>query len=249
MVTDTMTKFFSYIVLLLMIVLAATQFALPSRESTRQDFDDPNYVDLESGVRRLRDGTIEVACLVRMPGVTGDMFHWWFTDYLQTTEHYKMWHPEDHVWMAWDHKKPGEITGAHHLVHEYLGSELKKLRIQFTRPEEILGYDPSGNNTLARCAIVGELESSLNIAEMCHVMRETPWGAELRSRFWLGVVSDRDAAGWQNALLSLVANNPITRRLVVSETEGLALLEHCTEEMSYLANLLPKIYPTASRTD
>ena len=170
------------------------------------------------------------------------MFRWWFSDYLQTTEHYRMWHPEDHVWMGWEHKTLGEITGSHHLVHEYIGGELMKLRIQFAWPQEILGYDPTDENTVAICARVGELESSLNIAEMCHVARNTPSGAELRSRFWLGVISDREAAGWQNFLLSLLANNPISRQFAVSETEGINLHKHCMEEMSYLADLLPAIY-------
>ncbi|MCS5549231.1 MAG: hypothetical protein NZ766_02240, partial [SAR86 cluster bacterium] len=156
--------------------------------------------------------------------------------------HYKMWHPEDHVWMDWEHKKSGEIIGSHHLVHEYIGGELSKLRIQFAWPQEILGYDPSDENTVVLCARVGELDSSLNIAEMCHVAQDKPWGIELRSRFWLGVVSDREAAKWQNFLLSLVANNPISRRFTVSEIEGLALQKHCIEEMSYLGNLLPTIY-------
>ena len=225
-----------------MIVVSVTQFSLPSRQSTQQDFNDPKYVEFKPGVRRLRDGTIEVSSLVNMPDVRSNMFLWWFSDYLQTSEHYKMWHPEDHVWMAWENKKPGEITGSHHLVHEYIGSELNKLRIQFTWPQEILGYDPSDENTVVLCAKVGELDSSLNIAEMCHVARDKSWGVELRSRFWLGVVSDKEATEWQNFLLSYVANNPISRRLAVSETDGLALQKHCIEEMSYLADLLPGVY-------
>ena len=237
-----MYRFLAYAVLLILFVFAAIQISLPSRESTYQFFNDSNHVEFESGVRRLRDGTVEVASLVSMPGVTSDMFRWWFSDYLQTTEHYRMWHPKDHVWMDWEHKTPGEITGSHHLVHEYIGGELMKLRIQFAWPQEILGYDPTDENTVAICARVGELESSLNIAEMCHVARNTPSGAELRSRFWLGVISDQEATGWQNFLLSLLANNPISRQFTVAETEGIDLHKHCIEEMSYLADLLPVIY-------
>lgn len=230
------------VLLLILIVVAAIQITLPSRESTYQVFNDSKPVEFESGVRRLRDGTVEVASLVSMPGVTSDMFRWWFSDYLQTTEHYRMWHPKDHVWMDWEHKTPGEITGSHHLVHEYIGGELMQLRIQFAWPQEILGYDPTDENTVAICARVGELESSLNIAEMCHVARNTPSGAELRSRFWLGVISDQEATGWQNFLLSLLANNPISRQFTVAEAEGIDLHKHCMEEMSYLADLLPVIY-------
>ena len=230
------------VLLLMVIVVSATQFTLPSRESTQQDFNDPNYVEFKSGVDRLRDGTIEVSSLVKLQEVTSSMFLWWFTDYLQTIEQYKMWHPEDHVWMDWEHKKSGEIIGSHHLVHEYIGGELSKLSIQFALPQEILGYDPSDENTVVLCARVGELDSSLNIAEMCHVAQDRPWGIELRSRFWLGVVSDREASNWQNLLLSFVVNNPISRQFAVSEIEGFALQKHCIEEMSYLADLLPTIY-------
>ncbi len=237
-----MYRFLAYAVLLILFVFAAIQISLPSRDSTNQVFNDSSHVEFESGVRRLRDGTVEVASLVSMPGVTSDMFRWWFSDYLQTTEHYRMWHPEDHVWMGWEHKTLGEITGSHHLVHEYIGGELMKLRIQFAWPQEILGYDPTDENTVAICARVGELKSSLNIAEMCHVVRNTPSGAELRSRFWLGVIVDREAAGWQNFLLSLLANNPISRQFAVSEAGGIDLHKHCMEEMRYLADLLPVIY-------
>ena len=237
-----MKRFFFHTLLLILIVVSVNQFTLPSRQSTQDDFNNTNYLEFESGVQRLRDGTIEVSSLVSMPDVTSNMFRWWFSDYLQTTEHYKMWHPEDHVWMDWEHKILGEITGSHHLVHEYIGGELMKLRIQFTWPQEILGYDPTDENTVAICARVGELESSLNIAEMCHVARNTPSGAELRSRFWLGVISDREVVGWQNFLLSLLANNPISRQFSVSEAGGIDLHKHCMEEMSYLADLLPVIY-------
>ncbi|MGB5194623.1 MAG: hypothetical protein WBN70_16680 [Polyangiales bacterium] len=52
------------------------------------------------------------------------MIRWWFGDYMRTTEHYKRWHPRDHVWMSWNHKQPGTHIGAQHLVHEYIGSRL-----------------------------------------------------------------------------------------------------------------------------
>ncbi len=241
-----MARYALYGVVLLAAGLSAYQCSLPSRDAARQVFQQAAYGDAEAGVRRMRDGTVEVACYVTLPGLSADMFHWWIADYLQTTEHYKLWHPKDHLWMAWEHKQPGAIVGAHHLVHETIGGELSKLRIQFVAPDEVLGYDPSNDHTRAICAHAGELETDMNFADMCHVVRDTPWGAELRSRFWLGVVSKRDASGVENALLSIAANNPVSRRFAVDETFGLSLLKHCTEEMSYLAELLPKIYPEAS---
>ncbi|SVE43250.1 uncharacterized protein METZ01_LOCUS496104, partial [marine metagenome] len=56
-----MYRFLFYLLLLILIAVSAIQFTLPTKESTQQDFNDPNYVDFESGVRRLRDGTVEVS--------------------------------------------------------------------------------------------------------------------------------------------------------------------------------------------
>ena len=73
-----------------------------------------------SETRRLFDGSYLVAVRTPMPSVKADMVRWWFLNFLNTTEHYKWWHPNDHVWMDWENKIPGEIIGASHLVHEYI---------------------------------------------------------------------------------------------------------------------------------
>lgn len=92
------------------------------------------YSDFETGVHRQSNGVYRVRALTRMPDVKAKMVRWWFADYMQTTEHYKRWHPTAHVWMDWENKKPGEIIGASHLVHEYIGEDMSKLRIQFIEP-------------------------------------------------------------------------------------------------------------------
>ena len=232
-----------FISLLIVILISVYQFSLPNREVSKQVFNNSEYIGFESGIRNLQDGTVEVSSLVRMPEVTPHMFLWWFTDYLQTTQHYKMWHPEDHVWMQWENKKVGEIIGSHHLVHEYIGGEMMKLRIQFISPEEILGYDPNDQNTAVLCAKVGLLEVGLNIAEMCHVAKKKVWGSELRSIFWLGVVSNQSSESYLDRFIfSWLANNFVVRKFTVSKSEGLALQKHCSEEMTYLAEFLPTLY-------
>ena len=137
----------------------------------------------DTEVRRLPDASYLVAVRTPMPGVKADMVRWWFADFLNTTEHYSWWHPEDHVWMDWENKKPGEVIGSSHLVHEYIGSELSKLRIQFINSSEFFGFDPNNEDTFVICARVGLLEEEINTAKMCHVVRNTQTGAEMRSRF------------------------------------------------------------------
>ncbi len=89
----------------------------------------PEKLFYPSGIERLADGTLHVAVLTRMPGTTPQMIQWWFGEYMETTEHYKRWHPRDHVWMAWEDKPPGTHVGARHLVHEYIGGRMNRLRI------------------------------------------------------------------------------------------------------------------------
>ena len=234
---------FFFIFLLIVILVSVYQFSLPSREASKQAFNNSEYIGFESGIRNLQDGTVEVSSFVRMPEVTPNMFLWWFTDYLQTTQHYKMWHPEDHVWMQWENKKVGEIIGSHHLVHEYIGGDMMKLRIQFISPGEILGYDPNDKNIVVLCAKVGLLGMNLNIAEMCHVVQKKVWGSELRSIFWLGVFSDQSPETYLDRFIfSWLANNFVVRKFTVSKSEGLALQKHCSEEMTYLAEFLPTLY-------
>ena len=175
------------------LVVAIWGWAPFSSSIDPEDALAPGYDSLETGVERHADGTYQVSALTRMPGVKAEMVKWWFADFLQTSEHYKWWHPTAHVWMDWENKVPGEIVGASHLVHEYIGTDLQKLRIQFVPPEQILGVLPDlEEGTFVLCARAGLLEEPIYVAKMCHVVRDTPWGAEMRSNFWMGHVARRE---------------------------------------------------------
>tara|TARA_Y100000031_G_scaffold145545_1_gene178261 strand:- start:133 stop:765 length:633 start_codon:yes stop_codon:yes gene_type:complete len=193
-------------------------------------------------VRRLPDASYLVAVRTPMPEVKIDMLRWWFSDFMQTTEHYRWWHPEDHVWMDWENKESGEIIGASHLVHEYIGGDLSKLRIQFVNPFEFFGYDPNDEDTYVICARVGLLDEEMNIAKMCHVVRNTLNGAEMRSRFWLGHVAKREGNKTISSLKGFIGNTFLTRLLVLNQQSAKDLKRHAEEEMKYLAELLPPLY-------
>ncbi len=193
-------------------------------------------------VRRLSDASYLVAVRTSMPEVKADMVRWWFSDFLQTTEHYNWWHPKDHVWMDWENKEPGEIIGASHLVHEYIGGNLSKLRIQFVNSVEFFGYDTNDEDTFVICARVGLLDEEMNIAKMCHVVRNTLNGAEMRSRFWLGHVAKRKGNKTISSLEGLIGNTFIMRLLVLNKQGAIGLKRHAEEEMKYLAALLPPLY-------
>ena len=197
----------------------------------------------ETEVRRLPDASYLVAVRTPMPGVKAKMVRWWFADFLTTTEHYSRWHPEDHVWMDWENKKPGEVIGSSHLVHEYIGSELSKLRIQFINSSEFFGFDPNDEDTFVICARVGFLEEEINTAKMCHVVRNTQTGSEMRSRFWLGHVAKRDGNKTIRSFEGFVGNMALVRLfLIKQQVNPEDLKRHAMEEMTYLAELLPSLY-------
>ncbi len=197
---------------------------------------DDGYLDLETGVRPLADGTILVAALTSMPGVSAEMVRWWFADFMQTTEHYKWWHPIDHHWMDWENKKPGEFVGAHHLVDETIGGMREKLRIEFLDPVDVFSAERLESfDGVAVPAVSGPMDAPFSVARMCHVVRNQPWGAEMRSRFWLGVIEGRDGVEPPD-LRGPDGTLPIPPALPGG------LQRHCSEEMSYLAAFLPDLH-------
>ena len=236
-----MKKFISILLILLIVI---SIFGL---QPLQQSIDAEKTLIEETGVyanevRRLTDATYLVAVRTSMPEVKAEMVRWWFSDFLQTTEHYNWWHPKDHVWMDWENKEPGEIIGASHLVHEYIGGNLSKLRIQFVNSAEFFGYDTNDEDTFVICARVGLLDEEMNIAKMCHVVRNTLNGAEMRSRFWLGHVAKREENNTIFSLKGFIGNTFLTRLLVLNEQSAKDLKLHAEEEMKYLAELLPPLY-------
>jgi hypothetical protein len=212
--------------------------SFPDADTVLED----RYSSLETGVVRQPNGVYRVRALSRMPGMKAHMVRWWFADYMQTTEHYKRWHPTAHVWMDWENKVPGEIIGASHLVHEYLGKDLHKLRIQFVEPSSILGSVEEQDGRFVICARAGALEMPLNLTSMCHIVRDTPWGAEMRSIFWIGHVSKREGNGIVPSVEGLLGNTFLARLILIDRQFAEDLMTHAIEEMGYLSDFLPELY-------
>ena len=182
---------------------------------------EPGYLAFETGYTRLPDGQLYIAVLTRMPRCAAKMVDWWF-GYAGDTKKYKLWHPTDHLVGDWDeHWKPGRYIGASHLVHEYIGKEVCKLRITFGEPSDFFetsGFKAAG--VKAVCGRVGALDEDKQLGTLIHFVRDTKFGCEMRSRFWLFDASDEF---------------------------GRDLTTHCIQEMGNLADLLPDLYARETR--
>lgn len=191
---------------------------------------EPGYLPLESGFLRLPDGQLHVAARTAMPGCTSRMIDWWF-GYVRTTEQYKRWHPTDHVWCDWEGPS-GEYVGGTHLVHEYIGGQLNKLKINFRPPLDYLDtarFEEARVGT-AVCARTGPLEGGLWVGHLIHLVRDTDYGCEMRSRFWLGDFEPE------------IAGTAAQLEEMIPDAVGWGLLKHCNEEMGFLAGFLPELY-------
>jgi len=194
---------------------------------------ETGYTELESGYRRLADGQLHVAAWTTMFGCTGRMIEWWF-GFLRTTEQYKWWHPRDHMWCEWiGERGTGRFVGGTHHVHDSIGGDLQKLKIHFRAAGEYLDvsrFDAAGISA-ALCARVGRLDAPGWAGHLIHLCRDTEYGCEMRSRFWLGDCDPPE-----------LASDPVTRIQLFPDRVGEGLLNHCHEEMSYLAEFLPALY-------
>jgi hypothetical protein len=207
--------------------------------SERNQLLQPGYLPLESGVLWHDDGSCTVAAYTRMPHCRAKMVHWWF-GWLGGTDQYKLWHPTDHIFSDWEDRVDGNYHGAKHLVHETLGGdgEVHKLRIHFRDPYEVFdraGYDAVAG--VAVCARPGALEKPVNLGHMVHFARNTDYGCELRTRFWFGDVHHQDL---ETELPQEIKDGAMSA--VVTKDFAKRLHQHATEEMGYLADLLPVLY-------
>ncbi|MBN1105931.1 MAG: hydrolase [Deltaproteobacteria bacterium] len=177
----------------------------------------PGYLPLETGFTRLPSGQILVAVLTRLPRCKGKMIDWWF-GYAGDTEKYRQWHPHQHVSGEWDeHWRPGHYIGASHLVREYVGGTLCQLKITFQEPSLLLDTCrfEEARVGAAICGRIGLMQKDFHLGTLIHLVRDTDFGCEMRSRFWL-----------------LYADEPFAR----------GVMTHCIEEMGYLGDLLPDLY-------
>ncbi len=184
------------------------------RESNR--LLEPGYMTLEAGYYRLPNGQMHVAALTRMPRCKGKMVDWWF-GYLDGTEKYKMWDPESHIRWEWDeHWRYGQYIGASSIVEKRVFERKLQIRIHFRDPAEFLETSTFEEAQVGAviCANVYDLEK-IPLCRLIHLVRDTHFGCEMRSRFWLFHASDKDAG---------------------------RTMQHCIEEMGRLADLLPDLY-------
>lgn len=199
-------------------------------------FDD-GYLPGEIGYCRLPDGTATLANLTQMPGVTPEMFDWWFAWHGIAPMRYKIWNRDQHYYCLtrnMDKALDETITlkerywDTVHDVEEDCNMGKEKLIINFRNPIDI-GFDPEKLKHFEGTIVCAGNEHSPTI--MCHFVRPTENGCELRTRFWMGYCVK---GGKPVKLLPEGVEFPLE--------PVKALLMHNIKEFTHLASILPEIY-------
>lgn len=208
------------------------------------------YLDTECGYCQLENGSVFVANRTDMPGVSIDMINWWFAWHALEDLRYMIWYPKDHYSISVkdeDRKKildpatpmTAKFQGITHYVREDTGN-LEDIEIDFLSPEDY-GFDvkqwPTDNSVTLVAAnglskpVDAPDDAPKAPAMMCHFVRETENGVEMRTRFWMG---------WH-----VIDKKPVCllpEGVRIPQEAGIALLKHNIEEYTNLAHLLPTLY-------
>ena len=206
---------------------------LPIQEMNRL-FDD-GYLPGEFGMYALPDGGTMIANLTDMPGVTPEMFDWWFAWHGLDSFRYTIWDKDDHYYCQSLNVEQNLDTSLSmkerywnttHDVKESLldGEEPRPVHLTFV-PPTVVGFDPEKLKDFK-----GTIVCTPPPAIMIHFIRPTERGCELRTRFWMGYVPTPDG-GWTR-----IPDFP------TFEMMGRALLHHNVKEFTHLAKILPSLY-------
>ena len=214
--------------------------------SNRNDLFKPGYLQGEVGYCIMPDGTGYMANLTKMPGVTAQMFDWWFAWHGLDNLRYTIWDPEDHykaVCMQKERAKDPTLNykekywDTTHEILEDIGMGPESVFLNFKHPAD-LGFDVSKIGTDACSTIVcakgfgvGHPPFAAPDSIMCHFIRNIEGGVELRSRFWIG---------WNMKNGKDVKTIPDGFRM---PGMGPDFLIHNIKEFTNLAALLPRIFP------
>jgi len=221
------------------------------RENINQLFDD-GYLECESGYCRLDDGVGYVSVLTKMPKVTIEMIDWWFWWHPKESIRYKMWYPGQHFEITSDFQGSyndetlsyrERLHLSQHHVTEDIGLGTEMILINFIHPAEF-GFNEkhlSRKDVTIICGQGGDKAKGVWSGDMCHFVRQTDQGVEMRSRFWIGHQIAR-MSGPLQGLLNSIINRPFLKRKLVPMKIAPSLFHHCTQEYHHLAEILPEIY-------
>jgi len=202
-------------------------------------FDD-GYLPCEFGLFSCPDGGSLIANLTDMPGVTPEMFDWWFAWHGLDTFRYAIWDKDDHYYCQTQNVEQAlnsnlslkeRYWNTTHEIKEALadGQPPVPVRLTFVHPTEV-GFDQEKLDNFA-----GTIICTPPPAIMVHFIRPTSNGVELRTRFWMGY--EKNAEG-----KIVPSQGGPAMPAEFKDMMGKSMLMHNVKEFTHLAEILPSLY-------
>ncbi|MEM9723931.1 MAG: hypothetical protein AAF909_00520 [Pseudomonadota bacterium] len=205
--------------------------------------------EVPTGFALRPDGEVRVFDRTPMPGVSPEMWTWWFGWHGDAPGRYQLWHPKAHVAAVWvdGAGDTGAYLGRESHITEYLGGQKVRGSIRFVPPAE-LGIDEAqlkARGEICICGRIGPQFPKADIGWLVHHVYPTSAEAgaqssEMQSYFWLAGphLAARSGGAWRTSALRAFAKLTGAARQI----DPAALLAHCSEEMAHLATILPGLY-------
>lgn len=229
------------------------QDALTTSPDSLNRLLEPGYLPGETGYCGLADGTGYASSLTRFPGCTPAMFRWWFWWHSFEAERYALWFPWNHVSTrredGWKETAAGltdeeRYIGSTHIISEYVGPDCSDILIEFRDPKDF-GFDTA---RFAEAGIVGHAcgnvwlqRPRLRAATMVHLIRQTPEGFELRSRYWIADKLRLKAGPLELSIDPLLGALGMKHK-IAGERMAYEQLLHDQIEFTHLASFLADLY-------
>jgi hypothetical protein len=188
------------------------------------DLLQPGYRPLETGWARLDNGVAVVAALHRLHGISGAMLQWW-SAHQKTQDQFVAWHPAEHVSAEY---RDGVMFPVHNRDGRILSGRIEARPLTELFDADALRSTTASFLTNGRG---GPADGSVLLMRTVHVGRDTEYGCEVRSRFWIGDFDPPEAAP-----------PPRVRDVMLSDANLEWQMKHCIEEFHYLAQFLPDLY-------
>ncbi len=214
---------------------------------------DAGYLSKEAGYCTMPDNSCYAAVLTDMPGVTGDMLDWWFCWHALEPLRYRIWYPGSHMSnSAKDRDRLMDTSLPYRERYrnnpqypvEDIGIGPDILSITFVPPRDF-GFDETrfeeARVATVVCAAVGSMTRKVRHTRMCHFVRKTVNGVEMRSRFWIGGNLKLDLFPERSPVNRLL-NTRIIRKHVIPRDTPRQMALHCAQEYNNLAAILPGLY-------
>jgi transposase-like protein len=156
----------------------------------------PGYLPVETGYTKLPDGQYTISVHTLFPGFKAKMFEYLFNHYLKDTQTYINAAPNIHISGEWDNKwKPGHYIGASHYIQEYVSGSKLKVKITFKDPAKYFDLSKFKDPGVIIYADA-YLDYEIPHGSFIHVIRDTEWGCERRSRYCIPDCSEDFARGF-----------------------------------------------------